>query len=171
MKIALAQANTRVGAIDSNTDDLIAAAHRARDEQAAELILFPELTLCGYPPEDLLLHKGLRRRVEDAAERVCAEVSGITVCFGLPEYIGDSIFNGAMVVRDGRVLARYRKWILPNYAVFDEKRYFQSGTEPAVFEAGGVRFIALYSKYESYEAVARHTHLDPRTVKKYLPRS
>ena len=140
MKIALAQVNTRVGAIDSNTDDLISKALNARDEHGADLIVFPELTLSGYPPEDLLLHKGLRRRVEDAAARVLDDVEGITVCFGLPEYVGDDIFNCAMVVRDGSVLANYRKWILPNYAVFDEKRYFQSGDVPAVFEAGGVRF-------------------------------
>ena len=140
MKLALAQINTRVGAIDSNTDSLIHAANRARDEHRADLIVFPELTLSGYPPEDLLLHKGLRRRVEDAAARVLAGVRGITVCFGLPEYVGDRIFNSAVVVRDGRMLVTHRKWILPNYAVFDEKRYFESGAEPSCFECAGVRF-------------------------------
>jgi NAD+ synthase (glutamine-hydrolysing) len=140
VKVALAQLNTRVGAIDRNTDSLIAAANRARDEFAADLILFPELALSGYPPEDLLLHSGLRRRVADAAERLLREVHGIAICFGLPEYVGDVIYNGAVVARDGKMLATYRKWILPNYSVFDEKRYFQSGTEPAVFELGGVRF-------------------------------
>ena len=140
MKIALAQLNTRVGAIDQNTDRLIETSRRARDELGADLILFPELTLSGYPPEDLLLHSGLRRRVRDAAARVLAEVEGITVCFGLPEYVGSEVFNSAFVARDGRMLARHRKWILPNYAVFDEKRYFQSGTEPTVFTCGGVRF-------------------------------
>jgi NAD+ synthase (glutamine-hydrolysing) len=140
VKVALAQLNTRVGAIDRNTDSLIAAATRARDELRAELIIFPELTLSGYPPEDLLLHKGLRRRVEDAAARVLSEVRGITVCFGLPEYVGDKIYNSAIVARNGRTLATHRKWILPNYAVFDEKRYFESGAQPTVFELGGVRF-------------------------------
>jgi NAD+ synthase (glutamine-hydrolysing) len=140
VKIALAQQNTRVGAIDENTDRLIETANRARDEQGADLILFPELTLSGYPPEDLLLHKGLRRRVGDAAARVLAEVRGITVCFGLPEYVEKSIYNSAIVARDGRILATHRKWILPNYAVFDEKRYFESGTEPTVFDCAGCRF-------------------------------
>jgi NAD+ synthase (glutamine-hydrolysing) len=140
VKLALAQINTRVGAIDSNTDALITSARRARDESGAALIAFPELTLSGYPPEDLLLHKGLRRRVEDAVARVRAEVEGITVCFGLPEYVGERIYNSAMVVRDGEILATHRKWILPNYSVFDEKRYFESGTEPTVFEVDGTRF-------------------------------
>jgi len=140
VKLALAQCNTRVGAIDSNTDSLIAAAHQARDRLGADLIVFPELTLSGYPPEDLLLHKGLRRRVEDAAARVQSEVRGIAVCFGLPEYVGDRIYNSAVVMRDGRTVATHRKWILPNYAVFDEKRYFESGSEPTVFELAGIRF-------------------------------
>lgn len=140
MKIALAQLNTRVGAIDSNAESLIAASLRARDEMGAELILFPELTLSGYPPEDLLLHKGLRNRVRDAFGRIVEEVRGIAVCVGLPEYVGDLIYNSAVVVEDGRVVATHRKWILPNYAVFDEKRYFQSGDTATVFERGGIRF-------------------------------
>lgn len=140
MKVALAQSNTRVGAIDRNTDSLIADMLRARDELGAELIVFPELTLCGYPPEDLLLHKGLQRSVDDAAARVIREVRGITVCFGLPEYVDGRIYNSAIVARDGRVIATHRKWKLPNYAVFDEKRYFEPGDKPTVFDIQGIRF-------------------------------
>ncbi|HEY5666644.1 MAG TPA: NAD+ synthase [Gammaproteobacteria bacterium] len=139
MKIALAQSNIRVGAIDRNTDHLIAEAERARDELGADLVVFPELTLSGYPPEDLLLHGGLRRRLSDAVERVRTELRGITVCFGLPEYVGDTIFNSAAVLREGEVLAMHRKWMLPNYSVFDEKRYFQPGNEPTVFRVGDLR--------------------------------
>jgi len=139
VKIALAQLNTRVGAIDRNTDSLIATATHARDALGADLVLFPELTLSGYPPEDLLLHSGLRQRVGDASARVLREVTGITVCFGLPEYVGDAIYNSAVVARDGRRLASHRKWILPNYAVFDEKRYFRQGTQPTVFDCAGIR--------------------------------
>ena len=106
MKIALAQLNTRVGAIDHNTDSLITTAHRARDELGAELVLFPELTLSGYPPEDLLLHSGLRRRVGDACNRVLNEVHDVAVCFGLPEFEDDAIFNSALVVRDGSTLGK-----------------------------------------------------------------
>jgi NAD+ synthase (glutamine-hydrolysing) len=140
VKVALAQLNTRVGAIDDNTERLITAAARARDEQGAELIVFPELTLSGYPPEDLLLHRGLRERVGRAYERICRELAGITVCFGYPEYADERIFNAAAVLRDARLLARHRKWVLPNYAVFDEKRYFETGQDATVFEQGGIRF-------------------------------
>jgi NAD+ synthase (glutamine-hydrolysing) len=154
VKIALAQLNTRVGAIDRNTEILIAAAGRARDEQGADLIVFPELTLSGYPPEDLLLHKGLRRRVEEAVARVLDEVRGIAVCFGLPEYVGDSIFNSAAVAVDGRIVATHRKWILPNYAVFDELRYFQPGTQPTVFELGGMRIGLIVCEDAWYPAPA-----------------
>jgi NAD+ synthase (glutamine-hydrolysing) len=140
VKIALAQSNTRVGAIDRNTDSLLATAARARDEFGASLVVFPELALSGYPPEDLLLHSGFRQRVGDAAARVIAEARDITVCFGLPEYVGDAIYNSAIVARDGEILATHRKWMLPNYAVFDEKRYFQPGHEATIFELEGTRF-------------------------------
>lgn len=134
MKIALAQSNTRVGAIDLNTDSLLATAARARDELGASLVVFPELALSGYPPEDLLLHNGFRRSVIDAANRVVEELRGITVCFGLPEYIDDKTYNSAVVARDGAILATHRKWMLPNYAVFDEKRYFEAGNSATTFE-------------------------------------
>lgn len=139
MRVALAQCNTRVGAIDRNTDGLIADATRARDELRADIVVFPELTLSGYPPEDLLLHKGLQRKVDEAALRVIREVHGITVCFGLPEYVDEKIFNSAVVARDGRTIATHRKWMLPNYSVFDEKRYFTAGDTSTVFECEGIR--------------------------------
>jgi NAD+ synthase (glutamine-hydrolysing) len=92
--------------------------------------------------------------VGDATTRVLAEVEGITVCYGLPEYAGGAIHNGAMVARDGQVIATHRKWILPNYSVFDEKRYFESGTEPTVFECGGIRFGLLICEDVWYPAPA-----------------
>jgi NAD+ synthase (glutamine-hydrolysing) len=140
VKVALAQLNTRVGAIDANSESLISAARRARDELKCELAIFPELTLCGYPPEDLLLHRGLRNRVAVAVQRIRSEIDGIAVCFGLPEYHDDDIFNSAMVLSEGSSVALHRKWVLPNYAVFDEKRYFESGTEPTIFDLEGIRF-------------------------------
>jgi NAD+ synthase (glutamine-hydrolysing) len=129
----------RVGAIDANTKKVLDCAAQAR-EQGCELVLFPELTLCGYPPEDLLLHRGLRSRVEAAFETVKRGVQGITVCLGYPEYESNAIYNSAALLRDGRVLANHRKQVLPNYAVFDEKRYFDAGTSPTVAEIGGHRF-------------------------------
>jgi NAD+ synthase (glutamine-hydrolysing) len=139
VKIGLAQINTRVGAIDANTAKVIDYAARAR-EQGCELVVYPELTLCGYPPEDLLLHRGLRSRVADAFARVRDEVRGIALFLGYPEYEGDAIYNSAALLRDGRVLANHRKQALPNYAVFDEKRYFQPGDAATVVDLAGCRF-------------------------------
>jgi NAD+ synthase (glutamine-hydrolysing) len=139
VKVGLAQVNTRVGAIDANANKVLDYAARAR-KLGCELVLFPELTLCGYPPEDLLLHRGLRDRVHAAFETVRTGISGITVCIGYPEYDGSSIYNSAALLRDGRLLANHRKQALPNYAVFDEKRYFQSGHEATIAEIGGAKF-------------------------------
>jgi NAD+ synthase (glutamine-hydrolysing) len=102
-------------------------------------VLYPELTLCGYPPEDLLFHRGLRSRVAAAFARVRERVRGVAVYVGYPEYEGDAIYNSAALVRDGEVVANHRKIALPNYAVFDEKRYFQPGAAPTVVELGGLK--------------------------------
>jgi NAD+ synthase (glutamine-hydrolysing) len=139
VKIGLAQLNTRVGAIDENTDKIIAAAQHARDELDCDLLLAPELALCGYPPEDLLLHQGLRDRAEAAFKRLVEEVRGIALYVGYPQYRDGGIFNAAAFINDGEVLGVHRKLVLPNYAVFDEVRYFTPGTEPTVVEFLGVR--------------------------------
>jgi NAD+ synthase (glutamine-hydrolysing) len=139
VRIGLAQLNTRVGAIESNSESVVTTAARARDELGCELVLFPEMTLCGYPPEDLLLHRGLRSRVEKALERVREDVRGISIYLGYPEYSGDVIYNAGALLCDGAVLANHRKRILPNYAVFDEKRYFEPGDFATVAEIGGFR--------------------------------
>ncbi len=139
MKIGLAQLNTHVGAIDTNTKKVLATAHRARDEFDCDLVVFPELTLSGYPPEDLLLHGGMRRRVEAALEEVRQGADGIGVYVGFPEYAGGVIYNSGALFCDGVELARHRKQSLPNYAVFDEKRYFESGDGPTVVEFRGAR--------------------------------
>ncbi len=138
MKIGLAQLNTHVGAIDTNTKKVLATAKRARDELGCDLVIFPELTLSGYPPEDLLLHRGMRLRVEAALEEVRTGIDGIGLYVGFPEYDGELIYNSGALLSDGVELARHRKQVLPNYAVFDEKRYFESGSEPTVVEFTGV---------------------------------
>jgi NAD+ synthase (glutamine-hydrolysing) len=143
LRIALAQLNLFVGDVAGNTQRVIAAAAEARDRLQADLVLFPELTLCGYPPEDLLFHKGLRRQVNAALERVRSETSGIAVMFGYPEYAEDGIYNSAAIVRDGEILANYRKQELPNYAVFDEKRYFKHGRDTRLVEIQGIRVAML----------------------------
>jgi NAD+ synthase (glutamine-hydrolysing) len=136
VKVGLAQINTRVGAIDANTRKVLDYAERAR-AMGCELVLFPELTICGYPPEDLLLHRGLRSRVEAAFAKIRESVRGIALYLGYPEYQGDVIYNSGALLKDGRVLANHRKVALPNYAVFDEKRYFQPGEGATVLDLDG----------------------------------
>jgi NAD+ synthase (glutamine-hydrolysing) len=140
VRLGLAQLNTRVGAIDANTKKVLDCAARGRDELKCDLVVFPELTLSGYPPEDLLLHRGLRSRLEAAFAELKNGVRGIAVYLGYPEYAGDGLYNSAALLRDGEVLANHRKVALPNYAVFDEKRYFQPGDGATVVDLDGVRF-------------------------------
>ena len=128
-----------VGAVADNTLKILDYAARARDELDADLVVFPELSVCGYPPEDLLLHSGMRQSVSDALDRISRDARGIAVLVGFPEYEGDTIYNACAVFSDGRMLAHYRKNQLPNYSVFDEKRYFTAGTEASVFKLNGLR--------------------------------
>ncbi|HZD53235.1 MAG TPA: nitrilase-related carbon-nitrogen hydrolase, partial [Woeseiaceae bacterium] len=137
--LALAQADFVVGDVVGNTAKILDYANRARDELHADLAVFPELSVCGYPPEDLLFHSGLRRRVVESLETIRHSVRDVAVLLGYPEYEGDRIFNACLVCRNGKVLARYRKHMLPNYRVFDEERYFTSGKDPAVFPLNGIR--------------------------------
>lgn len=143
LRIALAQLNLFVGDVDGNATRMIEAARTARERHHADLVLFPELALSGYPPEDLLFHGGMRRRIAQGLERARREIRDIAVVVGYPEYAGDSIYNSAMLLRDGAVLANHRKHCLPNYQVFDEKRYFQSGSAPTVVELAGVNVGVL----------------------------
>jgi len=135
----MAQLNLVVGDVDGNTSRIVAAAVAARDQHAADVVLVPELAVSGYPPEDLLFHSGMRLQVGRSLERLKQEVRGITLIAGYPEYVGTTIFNSAIVIRDGAVIANHRKACLPNYRVFDEKRYFTPGTEPTVIEVNGVK--------------------------------
>ncbi len=139
LKIVVAQLNPFVGDVAGNTRQLIDASARARDEHDADLVIFPELFLCGYPPEDLLLHKGLERRVASALNEIRESAQGVAILVGFPEYADDAIYNAAAVISEGKILAQYRKWLLPNYRVFDEKRYFTSGTKATVVTLKGVR--------------------------------
>ena len=136
----MAQVDLVVGDIEGNTAKIIDYSQRARKDLRADLVIFPELSVCGYPPEDLLFHSGLQRRVADAMERIRSSVRDIAVLIGYPEYENDQIYNAAVVFCDGEPLAQYRKQLLPNYRVFDEERYFAAGREPAVFSIHGIRF-------------------------------
>jgi NAD+ synthase (glutamine-hydrolysing) len=139
VRCVMAQLNLVVGDVDGNTSRIVAAANEARDRYRADLVMLPELAVSGYPPEDLLFHSGMRLQVAGSLERLKQEVRGITLIAGYPEYSGAKIFNSAIVIRDGQVLANHRKACLPNYRVFDEKRYFTPGTDATVIEINGMR--------------------------------
>jgi NAD+ synthase (glutamine-hydrolysing) len=138
LKILLAQLDFWVGDVSGNAERIIKIANQARDEQGADLAVFPELALTGYPPEDLLLRRGMRLRVEAALKRIREELRGIHVLFGYPEYTEHGTYNAACLIRDGEILGNYRKHRLPNYSVFDEVRYFKIGTESCVVPINGL---------------------------------
>ncbi len=139
LTVALAQLDLIVGDMAGNTARILDYSERARDELQADLVVFPELALSGYPPEDLLFHSGLRRRVNDSLDEIRERARGIAVLVGFPEYQDDTIYNSSVVFVDGAAVARYRKQLLPNYSVFDEERYFSPGKDAAVFTLNGIR--------------------------------
>jgi len=139
VKVALAQLDLAVGDVAGNTARIIDYAVRARDEQRADLVVFPELSVSGYPPEDLLFHTGFRHSVEKAVNEVRDNVFGIAIVVGFPEYEGEHIYNTCAVFLDGHAIGHYRKQLLPNYSVFDEKRYFTAGEDAAVVKINGIR--------------------------------
>ncbi|MCC7461922.1 MAG: NAD+ synthase [Gammaproteobacteria bacterium] len=142
LRLALAQIDLLVGDVRGNLA-------RVRREAAAacvagaDLIVFPELALSGYPPEDLLFHRGFRRHIEAALAELAAAEPDIGVLVGTPEYGDAGIHNAAVLFGAGRELARHRKNLLPNYQVFDEKRYFRAGGAPSVVEFRGWRLGLL----------------------------
>ena len=139
LKIALAQLDLLVGDVRGNAAKVIASARRARSELGADLVLYPELALSGYPPEDLLFHRGFRRQIEAGLKQLCAELPDARVLVGFPEYAGGVIYNSAALIAAGEIAAIHRKAELPNYKVFDEKRYFRSGQQPTLAECRGFR--------------------------------
>ncbi len=139
MRIALAQFDFPVGAVAANAQRIVGLIAQARDEWRAELVLFPELAICGYPPEDLLLRPDFLAACEAALATIAVATRGIVAVVGHPESAGAVVFNAASVLRDGRVETTYRKRELPNYAVFDERRYFNPGDSACVVEINGIR--------------------------------
>ena len=136
LRVALAQINPTVGDIRGNSRKISDQIARARDEGAA-LVVFPELSLTGYPPEDLLLKTSFLDAARTALRELATEAKDIVAVVGYPEQAED-VYNTAAVLADGGVVAGYRKMYLPNYGVFDEQRYFQSGAEGAIVEVNGV---------------------------------
>ena len=142
MRIALAQIDPTVGDIAGNAAKIASRIEEARKAGAA-LVVTPELALSGYPPEDLLFHRGFRRRIDESLARLADSARGIDLLVGYPEYSGGALFNSAAWIRDGQRIANYRKQRLPNYQVFDEKRYFTQGDAFVSVGLGGVRIAPI----------------------------
>jgi len=140
IRIAMAQFDFPVGDVAGNTERIIEMIGQARDEYGAGLVMFPELAVSGYPPEDLLLRPGFLYECEQAMTRIAAACRGITAVVGWPQAAGAVVYNAASVLRDGLVEQTYRKRELPNYAVFDERRYFDVDPDggSCVFEVDGI---------------------------------
>lgn len=138
LRIAIAQIDLLVGDIRRNIEHVVAATEEARDRLAADAIVFPELTLSGYPPEDLILRQDFLSGIEEGLAEVARLVRGIDAIVGFPERQTGMPYNSAAVLRDGEVHRIYRKQALPNYGVFDEKRYFLPGDQTCIFQLRGV---------------------------------
>ena len=138
LRIAVAQFNATVGDLTGNVERIIACAAAAK-ARGAQVLLTPELALCGYPPEDLLLRPDFYRACRRALADLAARVDGIALVVGHPEEHEGCCYNAATVIENGQQKAVYRKIRLPNYEVFDEKRYFEAGSEALVVDIGGVR--------------------------------
>ena len=133
LRIAIAQINLMVGDIEGNAKRVLEWIKRARDEMQADVIIFPELALTGYPPEDLLLRPGMYERVNTELHKIMLGVKGITALVGYPEKTDNGIYNSIAILEEGNCTTIARKNYLPNYSVFDEKRYFSPANENCVF--------------------------------------
>ncbi|WP_028585627.1 NAD+ synthase [Desulfogranum mediterraneum] len=157
MKIALVQTNPIIGAFDRNLEKILSWLGKAR-AASCDLVIFPELALCGYPPQDLLERPSFIRAHERALERLIEAVTDITCVIGVLEPrtgVGKALYNSAFVIEQRQVLHRARKQLLPTYDVFDESRYFEPGTESTVFCCQGLHFGLsvcedIWSECQSY---------------------
>lgn len=142
MKIALVQTDPVIGAFDRNLEKVFSWIDKAR-KAGCNLVIFPELTLCGYPPQDLLERPSFLTAHDNALAQLVERVEGITCIVGVLEQrqgTGKKLYNSAFVIEDGQIVHRARKQLLPTYDVFDETRYFEAGTESTIFSCHGLHF-------------------------------
>ena len=163
-KIALAQFSPHIGNIDANTQKMIEQINAAKLQQA-DLIVFPELSTLGYPADDLLLRPNLQKRTQKAFAQL-SEIKDIVIVFGFVHQTEDGQrYNSAAVMKDGQILGIYNKQNLPNYSVFDEKRYFQSSHQHLVFEYLGHKFgVLICEDVWSLPIVKQLSQLNVETV-------
>ena len=138
LKITVAQLNFWVGDIQRNLKIMLEAIQTAKNIHKADLIVFPELALSGYPPEDLLFRPELHQRIQCALQEIAKQAEGIDILLGYPQKDNDALYNAAIWFRDKKVLTNYQKQKLPNYGVFDEERYFSRGTKVCVEPLKGI---------------------------------
>lgn len=157
MKAVLAQLNFLTGDIHANTQQIITAIESAQAEQA-DLIAFPELAITGYPPEDLVLRDDFHQAINKAMQEIKKHSDNIHIVLGYPEKTSDAIYNAAAVFYNQEKIANYRKQCLPNYSVFDEKRYFTPGQDSCVFKVSHVNVGVLICEDMWHErpAIAAH---------------
>ena len=138
MRIAIAQINLIIGDIDGNRDKIISSVKQAKDLHDADLVIFPELAITSYPPEDLLLRPKFLRLVNQALTEILKYSLDINILVGYPETVKGKIYNSLSYLSKGKIHTTYHKKDLPNYGVFDEKRYFTAGNETPVIDLGSI---------------------------------
>ena len=137
LKLLVAQINCVVGDVSSNAEKILSIVEQAKLDDV-DLVITPELSLCGYPPEDLLLRPDFTKDCDSKLSQLAQKITGITAIIGHPHKTEQGLYNAASVIQDGQIVARYYKQELPNYRVFDEVRYFEAGTSPCVVQIRNV---------------------------------
>ena len=138
IRIIIGQLNFTVGDIEGNTEKIIKAIKKANEKYNADIIIFPELSVCSYPPEDLLLRPAFNKLIKVALEKIKSETKGIHVILGYPLKKDEKLYNACSLIHEQKIEKTYCKQYLPNYGVFDEKRYFTSGNDSCTFEIKGI---------------------------------
>jgi NAD+ synthase (glutamine-hydrolysing) len=139
MNIVLAQLNLIVGDMENNTEKIISSIEQATHKFKADVITFPELSISSYPPEDLLLRPAFNDYVSAALKKITNETGNIHVIIGYPILTDGKLYNACSLINDGQIKQTYFKQHLPNYGVFDEKRYFTPGNQPCLFDINGIK--------------------------------